>query len=133
MARSLRSLRQVATLRHGHMARLAPAFRALGVCEHIWLRYNNISFLNYLGLNCRGTQLSTPKFNLFWDSICFGTQLSLFAFGTQSSISPSITLWKASTTLPPKSQLLIAVKNLLKRDRLCLSQVGSHFQHLHEQ
>ena len=28
MARSLRSLRQVATLRHGHMA--------LGVCEHIW-------------------------------------------------------------------------------------------------
>ena len=36
MARSLRSLRQVATLRHGHMARrFAPAFRALGVCEHI--------------------------------------------------------------------------------------------------
>ena len=35
MARSLRSLRQVATLRHGHMARrFAPAFRALGVCEH---------------------------------------------------------------------------------------------------
>ena len=31
MARSLRSLRQVATLRHGHMARrFAPAFRALG-------------------------------------------------------------------------------------------------------
>ena len=47
MARSLRSLRQVATLRHGHMARIyiytwhvaplrfAPAFRALGVFEHI--------------------------------------------------------------------------------------------------
>ena len=35
-----------------------------------------------MGLNCR-----PPKFNLFWDSICFGTQLSLFAFGTQSSIS----------------------------------------------
>ena len=35
MARSLRSLRQVATLRHGHMARrFAPAFRALEVCEH---------------------------------------------------------------------------------------------------
>ena len=35
MARSLRSLRQVATLRHGHMAlRFAPAFRALGVYEH---------------------------------------------------------------------------------------------------
>ena len=34
-ARSLRSLCQVATLRHGHMARrFAPAFRALGVCEH---------------------------------------------------------------------------------------------------
>ena len=32
MARSLRSLRQVATLRHGHMARrFAPAFRALEV------------------------------------------------------------------------------------------------------
>ena len=32
---SLRSLRQVATLRHGHMARRsAPAFRALWVCEH---------------------------------------------------------------------------------------------------
>ena len=30
-----RSLRQVATLRHGHMARRsAPAFRALGVCGH---------------------------------------------------------------------------------------------------
>ena len=30
MARSLRSLRQVATLRHGHMARrFAPAFKAL--------------------------------------------------------------------------------------------------------
>ena len=30
------ALRQVATLRHGHMARrFAPAFRALGVCEHI--------------------------------------------------------------------------------------------------
>ena len=43
MGRSLRSLRQVATLRHGHMARrsaslrFAPAFRALGVCEHSWL------------------------------------------------------------------------------------------------
>ena len=37
MARSLRSLSQVATLRHGHLARrFAPAFRALGVCEHIW-------------------------------------------------------------------------------------------------
>ena len=37
MARSLRCLRQVATLRHGHVARrFAPAFRALGVCEHIW-------------------------------------------------------------------------------------------------
>ena len=37
MARSLRSLRQVATLRHGHLARrFAPAFRALGICEHIW-------------------------------------------------------------------------------------------------
>ena len=36
MAWSLRSLRQVATLRHGQMARrFAPAFRALGVCEHI--------------------------------------------------------------------------------------------------
>ena len=36
MARLLRSLRQVATLRHGHMARrFAPAFRAQGVCEHI--------------------------------------------------------------------------------------------------
>ena len=47
MARSLRSFRQVATMRHGHMARrsaslrFAPAFRALGVCEHIWLRYKN--------------------------------------------------------------------------------------------
>ena len=42
MARSLRSLRQVATLRHGHMARrFAPAFTALGVCERIWLRYKN--------------------------------------------------------------------------------------------
>ena len=37
MARLLRSLRQVATLRHGHMARrFAPVFRALGVSEHIW-------------------------------------------------------------------------------------------------
>ena len=37
MARSLRSLRQVATLRHGQMARrFAPAVRALGVCESIW-------------------------------------------------------------------------------------------------
>ena len=36
MARSLRSLRKIATSRHGHMARrFAPAFRALGVCEHI--------------------------------------------------------------------------------------------------
>ena len=36
MARSLRSLRQVTTLRHGHMARRsAPAFRALGVCEQL--------------------------------------------------------------------------------------------------
>ena len=35
IARSLRSLRQVATLRNGHMARrFAPAVRALGVCEH---------------------------------------------------------------------------------------------------
>ena len=42
MARSPRSLRQVATLRHGQMTRrFAPAFRALGVCEHSWLRYNN--------------------------------------------------------------------------------------------
>ena len=32
MAQSLRSLRQVATLR----LRFTPAFRALGVCEHIW-------------------------------------------------------------------------------------------------
>ena len=39
---SLCSVRQVATLRHGHIARrFAPAFRALGVCEHIWLLYNN--------------------------------------------------------------------------------------------
>ena len=45
MARSLRSLRQVATLRHGHMARRSAslrscihAFRALGVFEHIWLQ-----------------------------------------------------------------------------------------------
>ena len=37
-----RSLRKIATSRHGHMARrFAPAFRALGVCEHIWLRYKN--------------------------------------------------------------------------------------------
>ena len=40
MARLLRSLRQVATLRHGpwHVAplRFVPAFRALGVCEQIW-------------------------------------------------------------------------------------------------
>ena len=45
MARSLRSLRQVATLRHGHVAplRFAPAFCALGVCEHIWLRYKNFN------------------------------------------------------------------------------------------
>ena len=36
MARSLRSLRQVATLMHGHMAcRFAPAFRVLGVCEQL--------------------------------------------------------------------------------------------------
>ena len=35
MARLPRSIRQVATLRHGHMARrFAPAFRSLGVCEH---------------------------------------------------------------------------------------------------
>ena len=35
MTRSLRSLRQVATLRHGHIARrFAPAFKAVGVCEH---------------------------------------------------------------------------------------------------
>ena len=40
MAWLLRALRQVATLRHGHMARrsaslgFAPAFRALGVSEH---------------------------------------------------------------------------------------------------
>ena len=40
MTRSLRSLRQVATLSHGHWhvtpLRFARAFRALGVCEHIW-------------------------------------------------------------------------------------------------
>ena len=39
MARSLRSLRQVATLRLAIWRvaplRFAPAFRALGVCEHI--------------------------------------------------------------------------------------------------
>ena len=36
MVRSLRSLRQVATLRHSQMARrFAPAFKALGVCQHI--------------------------------------------------------------------------------------------------
>ena len=35
MARSLRSLRQVATLRHGHMARRFAAFRALGVYVNI--------------------------------------------------------------------------------------------------
>ena len=39
MARLLRSLRQVATLRHGHMARRSASLRsciqALGVCEHI--------------------------------------------------------------------------------------------------
>ena len=35
LARSFHSLRQEATLRHGHMARrFALAFRALGVCEH---------------------------------------------------------------------------------------------------
>ena len=35
MVRSLHSLRQVVTLRHGHMARrFSPAFRTLGVCEH---------------------------------------------------------------------------------------------------
>ena len=44
-----RSLRQVATLRHGHMARrFAPAFRALGVCEHSWRR-NNKNPTNYKG------------------------------------------------------------------------------------
>ena len=42
MARSLRSLRQVATLMHGNIARRsaslrsAPVFKALGVCAHIW-------------------------------------------------------------------------------------------------
>ena len=39
MARSLRSLRQVATLRRGHMARRSASLRSciqvLGVCEHI--------------------------------------------------------------------------------------------------
>ena len=43
MARSLRSLRQVATLRHAiwHVAplRFAPAFRALGICEHVLIRH----------------------------------------------------------------------------------------------
>ena len=45
IARSLRSLRQVATLRHGHMARRSASLRscisAPMVCEHIWLRYKN--------------------------------------------------------------------------------------------
>ena len=44
MARSLRSLRQVATLRHGHMARRSASLLHSGhkgVCEHIWLRYKN--------------------------------------------------------------------------------------------
>ena len=35
--RSFCSLRQVATFRHGHIAgSFAPAFRAIGVGEHIW-------------------------------------------------------------------------------------------------
>ena len=44
MARSLRSL-QHRGMAMWHIARLrfAPAFRALGVCEHSWLRYNNNS------------------------------------------------------------------------------------------
>ena len=45
MARSLRSLRLVATLRHGHKARrLAPAFRALGGLPVTWL---NTIWLNF--------------------------------------------------------------------------------------
>ena len=55
MARSLRSLRQVATLRHCQMARrFAPAFRALGVCEHSWLRYNN----KFYSINCTKCRVS---------------------------------------------------------------------------
>ena len=47
MAQSLRSLRQVATLRHGHMARrFAPALRTLGVCVHSWLHYRNFLVRN---------------------------------------------------------------------------------------
>ena len=68
MARSLRSLRQVATLRHGHMARrFAPAFRALRVCEHIWLRYKNsirVVSIPFKILVCR------PE-DLLWFSIPF--------------------------------------------------------------
>ena len=31
--------------------RFAPAFRALGVCEHIWLRYRNFECSNLIGRN----------------------------------------------------------------------------------
>ena len=64
----LRSLRQVAILRHGHLARrFAPAFRALGVCEHIWLRYKNFDPSCFDPIQKFG--MSTWGLTLIFDSV----------------------------------------------------------------
>ena len=45
--------------------RFAPAFRALGVCEHSWLRYNNLERnLSKMGRNLCGTKSVTPVWTL---------------------------------------------------------------------
>ena len=36
---------------YGTSLRFAPAFRALGVCEHTWLRYRNFECSNLIGRN----------------------------------------------------------------------------------
>ena len=91
MARSLRSLRQVATLRHGHMARLfVPAFRVLGVCEHSWLgeidkfifpSLNGLRFDPVSQSDCR--ELYSGKYFLRWDfwNLIGRENLILFFFG----------------------------------------------------
>ena len=77
MARSLRSLRQVATLRHVHMARrFAPAFRALGVCEQMG---RNLSKRTESVLMLKNGTKSV------WDEICVGRNLSKFHVGRNLS------------------------------------------------
>ena len=121
MARSLRSLRQVATLMHGHMARrFAPAFRALGVCEHyywdIWATLLSPKWAETFVAQMAGDEMSLPRLKRVSDfvGIIFFYQTSwIFVINQVPCVS---SCW-GEDTHPWSATSLIVVINLLNSFR----------------